>query len=252
MVGIGVPHEGWARGPVRGGWISLAELGRVLLAAAGRRTGWPVVLAVAGRSSSGKTTSAGRLAAEVSCVVVLHTDDIAWRQAVTGLGSVAPSAVCWSRLRRGQPGRVTVRRSGRSTAGPAPSRCRPVAEFSSSRASERPGGPLLPCWTRQSGCRPTRPCWSGATRAGSRRARLPPSTITRGWRRGGPIPARRPPLGARHHHRVRQPGTPATTPRTDVVVARISFSLGDLEGVQVVLCGVDACILDVVLPAAHL
>jgi hypothetical protein len=96
-----VPHEGE---PAAGPWrvISLAELGRVLLAAAGRRTGRPVVRAVAGRSSSGKTTLAGRLAAEVSCVVVLHTDDIAWRQAVLDWDQLLLSGVL-EPARRGQP-----------------------------------------------------------------------------------------------------------------------------------------------------
>jgi hypothetical protein len=42
---------------------------------AGRR---PVVLAVDGRSSSGKTTLAARLRAVVAGSVVVHTDDIAW------------------------------------------------------------------------------------------------------------------------------------------------------------------------------
>jgi len=76
-----VPHDGE---PAAGPWrvISVAELWRVLLDAAGPRTGRPVVLGIGGRSSSGKTTLAGRLAAEMSRVAVLHTDDIAWRQAV--------------------------------------------------------------------------------------------------------------------------------------------------------------------------
>jgi pantothenate kinase len=76
-----VPHEGE---PAAGPWrvISVAELWRVLLDAAGPRTARPVVLGIGGRSSSGKTTLAGRLAAGKSRVAVLHTDDIAWRQAV--------------------------------------------------------------------------------------------------------------------------------------------------------------------------
>jgi hypothetical protein len=76
-----VPHEGE---PAAGPWrvMSLAELGRVLLDAAGPVVGRPVVVGVGGRSSSGKTTLAGRLAAEMTGAVVLHTDDIAWREAV--------------------------------------------------------------------------------------------------------------------------------------------------------------------------
>ena len=40
--------------------------------------GRPPVLAVDGRSSGGKTTLAGRLAAAVPGAVVVHTDDVAW------------------------------------------------------------------------------------------------------------------------------------------------------------------------------
>jgi putative protein kinase ArgK-like GTPase of G3E family len=43
--------------------ISVAELWRVLLDAAGPRTGRPVVVGIGGRSSSGETTLAARLAA---------------------------------------------------------------------------------------------------------------------------------------------------------------------------------------------
>ena len=45
---------------------------------AGSGTARPVVLAVDGRSSSGKTTLAARLQDEVAGSVVVHTDDIAW------------------------------------------------------------------------------------------------------------------------------------------------------------------------------
>lgn len=62
--------------------MALAELGRVQLAATDPPAGRPVVLGIGGRSSSGKTTLAGRLATEMSPAVVVHTDDIAWRQAV--------------------------------------------------------------------------------------------------------------------------------------------------------------------------
>ena len=40
------------------------------------------IVAVDGRSSGGKTSFAGRLTAAVPGAVVVHTDDIAWRQAV--------------------------------------------------------------------------------------------------------------------------------------------------------------------------
>ena len=45
---------------------------------AGSTTGRPAVLAVDGRSSSGKTTLSRRLAAAVPGAAVVHTDDVAW------------------------------------------------------------------------------------------------------------------------------------------------------------------------------
>jgi hypothetical protein len=44
----------------------------------GAPAGRPPVLAVDGRSSGGKTTLAGRLAAAVPGAAVVHTDDVAW------------------------------------------------------------------------------------------------------------------------------------------------------------------------------
>ena len=44
----------------------------------GRHTGRPAVLAVDGRSGSGKSTFAARVARAVPSSVVVHTDDIAW------------------------------------------------------------------------------------------------------------------------------------------------------------------------------
>jgi hypothetical protein len=76
-----VPHEGE---PAAGPWrlVSWDELARVPLDAAGRHADRPAVLGVGGRSSSGKTTLAARLAGVVAGAVVVHTDNIAWRQAV--------------------------------------------------------------------------------------------------------------------------------------------------------------------------
>jgi hypothetical protein len=76
-----VPHQGE---PASGRWrvISLDELAGLLLAAAGRPADRPAVLGVGGRSCSGKTALAGRLAGVIPGAVVVHTDDIAWRQAV--------------------------------------------------------------------------------------------------------------------------------------------------------------------------
>jgi hypothetical protein len=50
--------------------------------AVGEPVGRPPVLAVDGRSSGGKSTFAGRLAGVWPGATVVHTDDVAWRQAV--------------------------------------------------------------------------------------------------------------------------------------------------------------------------
>jgi hypothetical protein len=96
-----VPHAGE---PAAGPWrvMPMAELGRVLLDAAGPRAGQPAVLGVGGRSSRGKTSLAGRLAAGMSGAVVLDTDDIAWRQAVLDWDQLLLSSVL-EPTHRGQP-----------------------------------------------------------------------------------------------------------------------------------------------------
>ena len=50
----------------------------------GSSTGRPVILAVDGRSSAGKTTLAARIAGHVAASAVVHTDDIAWRHSRFG------------------------------------------------------------------------------------------------------------------------------------------------------------------------
>jgi hypothetical protein len=56
----------------------LAELVAVLHEATRHVTGRPAVVAVDGRSSSGKTSLTGRLAERISGAAVVHTDDVAW------------------------------------------------------------------------------------------------------------------------------------------------------------------------------
>jgi hypothetical protein len=54
----------------------------VLPAAPGATHGRPLLLAVDGRSGSGKTTVAERIAGRVPGAVVVHTDDVAWHHAM--------------------------------------------------------------------------------------------------------------------------------------------------------------------------
>jgi hypothetical protein len=109
--------------PVAGPWRveSLAGLAGSLLAAAGTPPGRPPVVAVDGRSSSGKTTLARRLGEVVPGACTVHTDDIAWAHSrfgwsgllVTGVlepvhrgGPVAYRPPAWDA--HGRPGVVVV------------------------------------------------------------------------------------------------------------------------------------------------
>jgi hypothetical protein len=66
--------------PVAGPWrvAPLSELISLLLKAGGRLVGRPRLVAVDGRSGSGKTILAERLRTAVPDAEVVHTDDIAW------------------------------------------------------------------------------------------------------------------------------------------------------------------------------
>jgi hypothetical protein len=99
----------------------LAELVRLLVSASGSHAGHPPIVAIDGRSSSGKTTLAHRVTDAVPGAVVVHTDDIAWRHSVfdwadrlaEGVlkplrrgGSVAFRPPAWDQ--HGRPGAVAV------------------------------------------------------------------------------------------------------------------------------------------------
>jgi hypothetical protein len=62
----------------------------------------PVVLAVDGRSSSGKTTLAARLAGAVAGAVVVHTDDVAWQHSRFGWADLLAEGILIP-ARAGQP-----------------------------------------------------------------------------------------------------------------------------------------------------
>jgi hypothetical protein len=70
------------------------------LASAGR-SGRSVLVAIDGRSSSGKTTLAAGIRDAVDGAVVVHTDDIAWRHSVFGWDELLASGVL-SPARRGE------------------------------------------------------------------------------------------------------------------------------------------------------
>lgn len=66
--------------PVVGPWLarSIDEVASWLLARVGPPARRPTLVAVDGRSASGKTTIAGRIADAVQGAVAVHTDDVAW------------------------------------------------------------------------------------------------------------------------------------------------------------------------------
>ena len=70
--------------PAAGPWqvVPLAQLVRMLRPRNGAPAGRPWVLAVDGRSGSGKTTLAERIRGAVPASTVVHTDDMAWSQAM--------------------------------------------------------------------------------------------------------------------------------------------------------------------------
>ena len=77
----------------------LAEVAATLASAG--RSGRPALVAIEGRSSSGKTTLAGGIRETVDGAVVVHTDDIAWRYSVFGWDNLLASGVLWP-ARRGE------------------------------------------------------------------------------------------------------------------------------------------------------
>lgn len=70
--------------PAAGPWqvVPLAQLVRMLRPRDGAATGRPWVLAVDGRSGSGKTSLAERIWGAAPASTVVHTDDVAWSQAM--------------------------------------------------------------------------------------------------------------------------------------------------------------------------
>jgi hypothetical protein len=89
--------------PPFGPWsvVALAEFVAMLGGAARRPDGLPRIVAIDGRSSSGKTTLAGRITAAVPAAVAVHTDDIAWAHSRFGWADPLIDGVLHP-LRRGQ------------------------------------------------------------------------------------------------------------------------------------------------------
>ena len=79
----------------------ISDVVRILAESAGSSTGPLRIIAVDGRSSSGKTTLAGRLARRDSNAHVVHTDDIAWHHSIFGWADLLTDAILMP-VRRGE------------------------------------------------------------------------------------------------------------------------------------------------------
>jgi hypothetical protein len=90
--------------PAAGPWqvVPLDELVRMLRPPDGGPGVRPWVLAVDGRSGSGKTTLAGRIRGVAEASTVVHTDDVAWSQAMFDWADLLAGGVL-EPIRRGEP-----------------------------------------------------------------------------------------------------------------------------------------------------
>ncbi len=81
--------------PVAEPWVPrpLADVVTHLLTVVGAPSGRPAILAVDGRSGSGKSTFAERVTAAVPGAVVVHTDDVAWWESFFGWDHLMASGV---------------------------------------------------------------------------------------------------------------------------------------------------------------
>jgi hypothetical protein len=106
--------------PLFGPW-RVRRIDDVLRDVLGGLPGGPALLAVDGRSGSGKTTVAERIAARVPGSAIVHTDDVAWYHAMFDWASLITEGVLAPLRRgeavayrpppwdaRGRPGAVTV------------------------------------------------------------------------------------------------------------------------------------------------
>jgi hypothetical protein len=100
--------------------VRLTESAGLVLDAAGAPTGRPPIVALDGRSPSGKTTLARRLEVAIPGAVTVHTDDIAWWHSCFGWRSYSRTG-CWSRWGEVRPF-ASGRRRGTSATAPALSR----------------------------------------------------------------------------------------------------------------------------------
>jgi hypothetical protein len=89
--------------PAAGPWRveRLTRFAQLLVDVVGASLGRPAIVALDGRSSSGKTTLAHRLEQAVPGAVTVHTDDIAWWHSFFGWADLLASGVL-EPIRRGQ------------------------------------------------------------------------------------------------------------------------------------------------------
>ena len=90
--------------PAAGPWHvePVEEFARQLLGSAGSPAGRPAVVAVDGRSGSGKTTVSERICAAVPASAVVCTDDVAWNHSMFGWADLLADGILRP-VHRGEP-----------------------------------------------------------------------------------------------------------------------------------------------------
>jgi hypothetical protein len=96
---MSLPAEEPAAGPW--GAVPVSELVEIVVAATDKPSGRPRIVAVDGRSASGKSSLAARLHQQVARSAVVHTDDIAWHESFFGWSPLLVENVL-EPLRRGE------------------------------------------------------------------------------------------------------------------------------------------------------
>jgi hypothetical protein len=173
--------------PAAGPWRveRLTQFARFLVSAVGASLGRPAIVALDGRSSSGKTTLAHRLEQSIAGAVTVHTDDIAWWHR-SSAGRTSSRAGCWGRYAEVRPWPSGHPR-GMSAAARAPSSYRLTPAWSSSRASGQAGARSRICLTPPCGCSRTSMRSSDEMPPGSPRARAIRRSSRGGCRRSSPL-----------------------------------------------------------------
>lgn len=173
--------------PAAGPWRveRLTQFDRFLVSAVGASVGRPPIVALDGRSSSGKTTLAHHLEQFIAGAVTVHTDDIAWWHSFFGWADLLASGVL-EPIRRGQA--VAFRPPAWDERGrPGAIELRVDASLVIVEGSEQAGARSRICLTLPCGCSRTSLRSSDEMPRGSLRARPIRRSSRGGCTRSSPL-----------------------------------------------------------------